>query len=131
MKGITDWRIWSQVKAFRAPTTSIGNLDAQAAASLIAAAGDVALIIDADGIVRDVAFNSEGLATELRGAETWSGKKWADIVTIESRPKVEALLREASSQAEPRLRHINHPVPTGDDIPILWRALARVQRVER
>ena len=123
MKGITDWRIWSQVKAFRAPTTSIGNLDAQAAASLIAAAGDVALIIDADGIVRDVAFNSEGLATELRGAETWSGKKWADIVTVESRPKVEALLREASSQAEPRLRHINHPVPTGDDIPILYSAV--------
>ena len=120
---MSDWRIWSQVKAFRAPKTSIGNLDAQAAASLIAAAGDVALIIDADGIVRDAAFNSEALSAELRDSETWPGKRWVDIVTIESRPKVEALLREASTQAEPRLRHVNHPVTAGSDIPILYSAV--------
>ena len=120
---MSDWRIWSQVKAFRAPKTSIGNLDAQAAASLIAAAGDVALIIDADGIVRDAAFNSDELSAELTDSETWPGQKWVDIVTAESRPKVEALLREASSQAEPRLRHVNHPMTDGSDIPILYSAV--------
>ena len=123
MRGMSDWRIWSQVKAFRAPKTSIGNLDAQAAASLIAAAGDVALIIDADGIVRDAAFNSDELSAELTDSETWPGQKWVDIVTAESRPKVEALLREASSQAEPRLRHVNHPMTDGSDIPILYSAV--------
>ena len=123
MRGISDWRVWSQVKAFRAPKTSLGNLDAQAAASLIAAASDITLIIDADGIVRDAAFNGEELSQELKGSETWPGQKWVDIVTVESRPKVEGLLREASSHAEPRLRHVNHPVHTGADIPILYSAV--------
>ena len=123
MRGIGDWRVWSQVKAFRAPKTSIGNLDAQAAASLIAAAGDVAVIIDADGIVRDVAFNSEELSQELKEAETWLGQKWVDIVTVESRAKAEALLREASSQTEPRQRHINHSVDAGAGLPILYSAV--------
>ena len=123
MRGIGDWRVWSQVKAFRAPKTSIGNLDAQAAASLIAAAGDVAVIIDADGIVRDAAFNSEELSQELNGAETWLGRRWVDIVTVESRAKAEALLREALSQIEPRQRHINHSVDAGADLPILYSAV--------
>jgi hypothetical protein len=81
------------VTRFRTPAEILGRLDAQAAASVIAAAADVALIIDRDGIVRDFAFGSPDLSAA--GYEQWIGQPWIDTVSLESRPKVAALLREA------------------------------------
>ena len=43
------------VNQFRAPKKTLGTLDADAAAKLVAAAGDVALIIDSKGIIKDAA----------------------------------------------------------------------------
>lgn len=111
------------MKAFRAPKRSLGNLDAEAAATLIAAASDIALIIDAEGVIRDVAFHSEELAQDLEGAGQWVGRAWIDTVTIESRPKVEALLKASASRADPRWRHLNHPVADNDDVPIMYSAV--------
>ena len=53
------------MQAFKAPKTSLGNLDAEAAAILISAAADIALIIDEAGVIRDAAFNSGDLAQEI------------------------------------------------------------------
>jgi hypothetical protein len=44
---------------FATPDRSLGTLEAGTVAKLIAAAGDVALILDRDGIVVDVAFHRE------------------------------------------------------------------------
>jgi len=109
------------VRAFKTPKKSFGDLDAEAAATVIAAAGDVALILDRAGIIRDLAFSSEEMA--LAGGEAWLGKHWADTVTVESRIKVEALLRDAAAKAMPRWRHINHPVAQGADVPVLYSAV--------
>jgi transcriptional regulator PpsR len=112
------------VKAFKAPKRSLGNLDAEAAATLIAAASDIALIIDHDGIIRDVAFHSEDLAQDLGDAGQWLGRPWIDTVTSESRPKVEALLKESASRADPKWRHLNHPAAGEPDVPILYSAVS-------
>ena len=61
---------------FRAPKRTLGDLNADIAAKLIAAAADIALIIDAKGIIRDVAFGSDELAKE--GYEHWVGKPWVE-----------------------------------------------------
>ena len=53
------------MKAFFAPQTSFSALDAEAAGALITAVTDVALIVDADGIIRDRSFQTEELAEEL------------------------------------------------------------------
>jgi transcriptional regulator PpsR len=111
------------VKAFRAPKRSLGNLDAEAAATLIAASSDIALILDGEGIVRDVAFHSEELAADLGDGGDWLGRHWIDTVTIESRPKVEALLKGSAEGADPRWRHLNHPVAGQPDVPILYSAV--------
>jgi transcriptional regulator PpsR len=113
----------SPVKAFRAPKRSLGNLDAEAAATLIAASSDIALIIDDEGIIRDVAFNSEDLAQDLEAAGQWVGQPWIDTVTVESRVKVEALLKEATTRADPKWRHLNHPVGREPDVPIMYSAV--------
>jgi transcriptional regulator PpsR len=109
------------VKQFKAAKDSLGNLDAEAAATLIAAATDVAIILDGQGVIRDLAFDSNELA--LEGYETWLGKPWIDTVTIESRPKVEALLRDAAARSAPRWRQLNHPSARGPDLPVLYSAV--------
>jgi transcriptional regulator PpsR len=113
----------SPVKAFRAPKRSLGNLDAEAAATLIAASSDIALVLDDQGIIRDVAFTSEDLAHDLEAAGQWVGQPWIDTVNTDSRGKVEALLREATSRADPKWRHLNHPSGRDLDVPIMYSAV--------
>lgn len=109
------------MRSFEEPSLSLGDLDAEAAGQLIAASSDVALIVDESGVIRDLAFGSEELSSG--GYRDWLGKPWSQTVTVESRPKVEALLREASIKAPPRWRHINHPSAEGADLPLLYAAV--------
>ena len=111
------------MKAFKAPKTSLGDLDAEAAAVLITAAADVAIIVDAAGAVRDVAVNSEGLAEELADQDSWLGKPWTDTVAPDSRAKVEALLADADAVAGRQWRHVNLRSARGTSVPILFSAV--------
>jgi transcriptional regulator PpsR len=108
-------------KPFEPPRNTLATLNANDAATLIAAAGDVALIVDHDGIIRDVAFGSDELSSE--GYAKWLGQPWVDTVTVESRPKVEALLRDAMANVAPKNRHVNHTSARGADVPILYSAV--------
>jgi transcriptional regulator PpsR len=120
------------VKAFRTPKTALGDIDAESAAALIAAAADIALILDDQGVIRDVSIGSQELADDLPGYTRWTGRRWADTVTEDSRTKAEALVADALAQREPRWRHLNHPPTrsstsaeppgTRPDIPILYAA---------
>jgi transcriptional regulator PpsR len=92
---------------FRAPKRTLGDLDAEIAAQIIAAAADIALIVDPKGVIRDVALGSEDLAHE--DWEGWVGQRFVDTVTVESRPKVDELLRDAAKN--------------GADVPIRYAAL--------
>jgi transcriptional regulator PpsR len=106
---------------FESPEKSLGGLEAAAAATLIASAADVALILDGDGVIRDLAFGSEELSQE--GYAKWRGQSWADTVTVESRQKVEELLRAATARSPSKPRHVNHPSSRGTDVPILYSAV--------
>ncbi len=116
-------RTLSLVKAFFAPKTSLGEIDAESAAALLAAATDVALILDTDGIIRDRSFATEELAAELEGEKPWIGRPWLDTVTVESQAKIRALLRDAPSSDGSRTRHVNHPSEAGVDVPVLYSAM--------
>ena len=109
------------MKSFDEPSLSLGDLDAEAAGRLIAASSDVALIVDGEGIIRDLAFGNDELSKA--GYQDWLGKSWAQTVTVESRPKVEALLRELGGKGAPKWRHINHPSADGADLPLLYAAV--------
>jgi transcriptional regulator PpsR len=110
------------MKAFDAPAHALGDLDATAAAAVIAAAADIALILDDDGVIVDVACSGEGLDVDCRA---WIGKPWTQTVTAESRPKVEALLAESAARTAPKWRHINHPQPGGaPDLPLMYTAVS-------
>lgn len=109
----------SQVKAFSTPQKSLGDLDADAAAALISAAADIALILDESGIIRDVAFSNEELAGEFAAHESWLGQPWIETVAKDSRPKVEELTRRGGAVGG-RWRHVNQVSTAGASVPILY-----------
>jgi transcriptional regulator PpsR len=103
---------------------SIGPLNAEDASRVIAAAADVALIVSPDGIVQDCAFRTSELENAVEDAGSWAGRRWTDTVTVESRHKAEALLDGALKDAEPHLRHLNHPAALdGSDVAIEYSAV--------
>jgi transcriptional regulator PpsR len=107
------------VKAFQAPSTSVGTLDAEVASGLVVASADLALVLDEAGAIRDIGFGSNELASELAEANAWVGRPWIETVTRESRVKVEALLGPPGSADSPRWRHVNHMLGEGASLPIL------------
>lgn len=109
------------MKSFLAPQKSLGELDADAAAALISAAADMALVLDDKGIIRDVAFSSDELSQAFAGHEAWLGRPWVETVTGESRPKVEALVNDEADGA--RWRHINQLASGGEAVPVLYAAV--------
>ncbi len=119
-----QWRISSLVKSFVYPDQSLGDLDARSVATLIATASDVALIIDPDGTIRDIAFQSEELLADLDTSRGWVGRKLISTVAPDSRPKVTHLLADAAAHnARPKWRHINHLTSDGRSIPVLYCAV--------
>jgi transcriptional regulator PpsR len=97
------------------------ELDTAQAQALIDAAGDIALVLDADGIVLDVRAHDRELLKTARRA--WLGKAWADTVTVESRDKAGELLAAALADAPSAPRQVNHPAGAGPDLPVLYAAV--------
>jgi len=106
---------------------SFATLEPANPASLIAAAADVALLVDEKGVIRDVSVANTDMAA--LGSADWVGRRWTETVTIESRPKVEALLQSAgasvgvpaSGTAPARAwRHVNHSSREGANVPVLY-----------
>ncbi|WP_137181298.1 transcriptional regulator PpsR [Roseomonas sp. AR75] len=118
------------MRAFNAPKTSLGQLDAEAASGLVVASADVALVLDDAGAIRDVGFGSDELANDLDNGGTWLGRPWIDTVSRDSRGKVEALLDPSTPSDAPRWRHVNHVLAEGSTVPILC-AIAPLGRAGR
>jgi transcriptional regulator PpsR len=105
----------------RALKKSLGNLNADAAARLVSASTDIALVVDRDGMIEDVAIGNEELPRDE--VDRWVGRLWVDTVTAESRSKVAELLSDANSSRPPRWRQVNHPSERGADLPVRYAAL--------
>jgi transcriptional regulator PpsR len=116
------WRIFALAQVFKSPNESLGDIGALSAAKLIAATSDVALVVDRQGVVRDVAFNKDELASELDGQGRWLGTGLVDLVTSETKPKIESLLKEAAASGSSNWRQVNHPT-RADDIPVQYSAV--------
>ena len=109
------------MRQFKAPEKAFGDLDAGTVGQLISASSDLTLLLDKKGIIRDFALEGDELKDESLGS--WVGQAWIDVVTIESRPKVEQMLDEARDGSSSRWRQVNHPVKQGDDLPIRYSTL--------
>ena len=100
------------------PAEGPGALDAPEASALVAAASDIALVLDAKGVIQEISCPGGELAQE--GFDKWIGGPWADSVNPDSRSKVEALLADAAVDGPRRWRHVNQHSFRGADVPILY-----------
>lgn len=120
------------MRPFGAPASTLGTLDAEAAQALLGVANDISVVVDAQGQVLDLSHSLEHLADD--NLSTWPGRPIAELVTEESRRKVQSLLAAAAdtgtgpSPAEPgghgpRWRQVNALLDGGAELPLLMAAV--------
>jgi transcriptional regulator PpsR len=105
------------------PLTDLSRLSSLApelASSIASVASDIALVIDANGVIVNVA---SGAAPVAPGAGQWIGRRWIDTVTSDTRNKIALLLDEVRAAGVTRRREVNHPNPDGSDVPVSWAAI--------
>ncbi|MGF1508080.1 MAG: transcriptional regulator PpsR [Myxococcota bacterium] len=107
--------------SFRQPKSSLGSFDAYLAARVIGAAADIALVVDERGVIQDL--SCQDVAAWRHGYEAWSGQSFIDVVTADSRGKVQDLLTEARSADRVRSREINHRAEDGASMPVRYSAV--------
>jgi transcriptional regulator PpsR len=112
------------MRAFKSPARWLAGIDSDAAAGLIAAAADLAVVIDREGIVRDYAFQTDALQQDFGAPHTWLGQRWRDHVTAESRPKIDDILRALRQTPQTRQsRQVNYNA-SPSEIPVLLTVLS-------
>ena len=107
---------------------ALSGLAPQLASTFVSVAADIALVLDAQGVIQHVALGNDPI---LGSTGQWLGKSWADTVTGSTRRKIELLLSEVQSSGVTRRREVNHPsahaasVEPGlsDDIPVAYSAI--------
>lgn len=99
---------------------ALSALAPELASTVASLSGDIAVVVDADGVVRNVASHEAGLSAS---ADAWVGRAWADTVTSDTRRKIEHLLSEVRTAGRSRRREVNHPSEAGADIPVAWAAV--------
>jgi transcriptional regulator PpsR len=110
------------MRSFAAPDETFAELGAEAVACLVSSGADLALVVDAEGVIRDLAYGGNALRDER--CDSWVGQALIQTVTKESRSKIEALLQDADSSAsERRWRQVNHPSTQGADLPLSYCAV--------
>ncbi|NBP47347.1 MAG: PAS domain-containing protein, partial [Burkholderiaceae bacterium] len=90
-------------------------------AHIVQASADISLTLNRDGVIQSIAFGNPDLRSP--SLESWVGKNWLDVVTSESRPKIQALLQDANETSLSRFRQINVPSPGSADLPLLCATL--------
>lgn len=112
----------SDVKTTDYPSGALARMDTSAAVRLVMASADVAVVVNKDGIVKDVMLAQEARLPAEFGS--WLGKRWIDTIAVDSRSKAQSLLADAAAGLPGRLREINHSAPAGGTtIPIRYSAV--------
>lgn len=103
------------------PAHIFGQLNPDEIAHLVEASADISLTLNQNGVIQSIGFGNPDLRTP--NLENWVGKHWVDMVTVESQPKIQALLADANEASLSRFRQINVPMPGTTDLPLLCATL--------
>lgn len=109
------------MKSFDAADPALASLTADGAAAMLGAVGDIALVIDAEGVIRDVSVAPQDAPGDL--PREWVGKPFLETVTAETRLKIETLLRETAVNGVSKRRQVNHTTAAGIDFPVAYTAV--------
>lgn len=99
---------------------ALASVAKEVATAMARIASDVALVIDHDGVIRDVAEGAASLPADCR---RWVGQRWVDTVSTDTRRKIELVLDELRTAGVSQRREVNHPIAEGDAVPMAWTAI--------
>ena len=100
---------------------SLSEWAPELAQTMVSLGGDIALVLDEQGIVRRV--DQRALTPLATDANSWIGKRWTDTVTLESKPKLERLIAEATPDRATRKREVNHSSGNGTTVAVAYTAM--------
>ena len=107
-------------RSLKRPRETLGDLSAEAAARLLAEAGDLALVLDPDGTIRDYTPPREGIP--LAATPDWLGRSWLETLEPRSRRAAEELLAAGGEgRTEAVLYHRDQ---SGHSLPMRYRLVA-------
>lgn len=98
---------------------ALDGMDGHVLGHILRTAADLALVIDGEGVIRDVYRGEE---MDLLDAPALLGRPWTDTVTEETRAKITEMLTEAAATGSSRRRQVNHDLG-GEDVPFLYSAI--------
>jgi transcriptional regulator PpsR len=108
---------------FQAPERYMKGISSRLTADLLASSNDISLVVDDQGIVRDLGIGgSSDLADEFGHL---LGQDWLESVAPDSRKKIHDLMAVTAETAPSNWRQVNHPSADKEDIPVLYRVLTR------
>lgn len=91
------------------------------AEAFVSLASDIALVIDDDGVVQNVVQSaSTPIAAD---ASRWVGRPWAEMMTGDTRRKVELMLTDLRTTGVARRREVNVAGLDEADVPVAFSAL--------
>jgi PAS domain S-box-containing protein len=102
-------------------THNLEQINPSEVALVIQAAADLSLVLNSNGEVISIAYGNPELHDPI--FDQWIGKNWVDTVTVESRNKVQTLIKDAEPRSLTRFRQINVATSKGIDLPLLCATL--------
>lgn len=99
---------------------ALAGLAPELANTFASLASDIALVIDADGVIRNAALSDAAVG---RRVDQWVGNAFVDTVTDDTRSKIESLLREVHDTGVSRRREVNLPGAGDTSIPVVFAAI--------
>lgn len=103
------------------PGDAIGDLDADSAARLVSAVGDVVLVVDRGGVISAASVSAPDLPQDE--FQEIVGRRWIDTVSVDGRVKVAEILTEARDASNFRWREINQQL-VGGALPLRYAGVA-------
>lgn len=101
----------SAPKQFKSPRKSLGDVTAADAARLLAAACDISIVVDDAARIHDVSSSIPAL--QRVNIADWIGASLFDLLTVEAKPKVERLMKDARAGLPHKWREVNIMLPSG------------------
>ena len=96
------------------------NVGSDLTEKLLTLSSDIVLYICPKGNIK----KAIGQSNKLRGlTQSWVGKSWKSVVTVESKLKIDQLLKFEKKSSENSAKHINHSLGNGVYLPVSYSTL--------
>jgi len=105
---------------FKHPELHLANADPKTVAGLVSAAADLTLVLDGDGVIKDLAHNLDRLVGHEVPA--WRGLPVEEVVRVSSRRTLKKALDVARLGKRADRFDVHHLLQDGRDLPVQYAA---------